>query len=214
MRPAAPTGEAKIKSRMPSRRSGSPSGLPVRVPAGKGCSGYAAKIKRIAIEKWRGNIWSQAIELPGNLRGVGNVAFRSRQPDGEHGLPIIAVAGKHHALSGHRRRNDISREPCAFPKQSARCQVIASHPFGRADDNLRFTFMLDHQRRGPGSFFVTSNFPTLLSGALVEASKEKSRPRGPNRGSARRRRARANSLRHGRGASAFVRGPSAISTRR
>jgi len=34
----------------------------------------------------------ETVELPGDLGGIGYIALGPGEPDGEHGLPIIAVA--------------------------------------------------------------------------------------------------------------------------
>ena len=66
----------------------------------------------------------------------------------------------------------MSREAGAFPEQSAGREVIAAHALGRADHDLRLAFVLDDERRGPGSLFVARDFPALFAGAFVEGVEE------------------------------------------
>ena len=68
----------------------------------------------------------------------------------------------------HRRGDDVVGEAGTFPKLRAGGRIIAAHALGRADDDLRLAFVLDHERRGPGGLFIARNFPELLSGAFVK----------------------------------------------
>src|SRR5438034_2061339 len=125
-------------------------------------------VEYVVVERGRGELRRVAFELPHDTVGPGEVALRAGQTDREHGLLIIAVAGDEQPAREHGRRDDVFRQTGAFPELRARREVVTAHALRGADDYLRLTFVLDDERRGPGSFFIARHFPQLATGALVE----------------------------------------------
>ena len=97
-----------------------------------------------------------------------HVVFGAGQSDGDHCLRIIAVPGDQNAVVVHRRRNDVVRQPGAFPELSARGDVITAHALRCADDDLRLALVFDDERSGPGGFFIARNFPESFAGMFVQ----------------------------------------------
>ena len=102
------------------------------------------------VEERRWDIGGVAVNFPGDRLGIGEVAAGALEPDGEHGLELVAAGGVEKAIGGHGRGHDIVRQAAAFPDDLAGGKIIASNPGRCRDHGLGSAGLFDDQRRGPG----------------------------------------------------------------
>ncbi len=131
------------------------------------------KIERVIVEQRGRDVGSQPVQPPRHPVGAGDITFRSLQPDRDHRLLIIAIAGDHDPAVVDRRGHHIVGKAGTFPEQFTGRQIVAPHAFRGADDYLLSVTVLHHERSGPGGLLVPRHFPTLLTGLPVEGVQER-----------------------------------------
>src|SRR5439155_4152713 len=110
---------------------------------------------------------------PDDLLGPRDVALGAVEADGQQGPRVVAAAGVHDPLSRYRRRDDVGRQPTAFPEDRAAGQVVAAQAVRARDDDLGLPPALDDDRRGPRGVLRAGHPPALPAGAFVEGHEER-----------------------------------------